>query len=1429
MFDLVSMNPIKKAIKWIFISLLILLVVVSSVMIGAVQFINSAVGREWLLKQVNAVIIGDISAAHIQLNPLKGYIELNQMVLKDAHGISVTGFDRFFVNIYWPSLLKKELRISEIRLQKPWGRLYMTDDGRLNLLQAVTFTRKKSSEEKKTADGSQGIPINIVIEYLSIEGGDISFDYPAKAITSKASGVDLRSDGNLISQTAHLRFDIAQFGLKTATMELPESHLKIAAGLENDQFALNNLNLNIGNSTLNIEGIVADIFSLKGVELSGRSKINIAEMAESFRLPGTWKGAADLVLDLSGEVNNPNIDLTLGLKQPSLFNHKFDQIQLTAALHDRQLKLTDSQIALGEGTVRLSAEADLNRAFADGFLKPPVDLEALTFKAVLDQDTPQIGQWVPEVQGLDGSVKSHLTLSGKGVSLPNLTAALNMSIQGRSLSAPGVKRPLQGAFKLKAALDHNTFQLQDLDGLIDGIKFKGAGRYDPKNRMADAQMVLDAQDLSQPLALVGLSEAKGRVNLSLDLSGTLNEPSLGVVVDSKDLGYGNVSIGTLQLAADVSPNRVLQISSLKLSNQGSTADGRAQIRLLEGWKGIDPNYDQSVELRLNDIEVKDFYNQDLIRGELNGHIIISGLLEDLRGAVKFEADGLATESVRIGDIRTFIRLVDNSLYLDEFLLMNKESRLKGSGQILLLDDSFGHLLEDPQFQIAFSGTRINLKNFIDGVAGEFEMGANFNGSIRHPLGTLTLDGNKIDTGVQKIAGIDLLAVLDGDSVKLNPLRLNLTATESLVLRGRARMDRTFDFELRSSGIQLTSVDVLKEKVGDFQGRLKTYISGHGSIDEPVVDGSLLLENIEINKQPIEDFRLHVNLHDHLARIYGDLNFNLDASYHLIQKDFAANLDFYQTQLNTYLRIAGQSDLNGFITGQIGVKGNVERINDIVAHLNLDEVTLNLKNTPLIKTHELAAHMIDHHIQVDNAEINFLDKGELSVKGAALLGGPIDLSVHAQVPISDAGNFTEMLADANGEIFIDAEVKGSLPKPQIYLNASLDNIGMTIPETGQKIERINGTIELDPQKISLNDISGRLDSGRFTVGGSITHDFFTPTKIDLNIVGDGLPVEMPDMLSLLLNAKIRIVGEKGKAEARGEIVLVNGIYYRDVNINLLLLESIGKRSRSVSPPSEPLKIPFFDEIVLNINVSHREPFLVQNNLAEMEIRPDLSIGGNLSQPVVKGRADVTSGTITFKKKVFDITRGVIDFVNPYKTEMMLDIEGNTTISENNKNQWEITLTLKGTPDNLELNLSSVPEETDADILSLLIFGQKTGEWNKGDSQNKTSTRQLLTGIIADTLSGELKNVTGMDILELETGTDSSSDEQEAQKESERVKVTVGKHLSDRMTIKVDLESKNGEMIQRAISEYKFLENILLKGFQDTQGVFGGEIVFRIEFR
>jgi hypothetical protein len=101
--------------------------------------------------------------------------------------------------------------------------------------------------------------------------------------------------------------------------------------------------------------------------------------------------------------------------------------------------------------------------------------------------------------------------------------------------------------------------------------------------------------------------------------------------------------------------------------------------------------------------------------------------------------------------------------------------------------------------------------------------------------------------------------------------------------------------------------------------------------------------------------------------------------------------------------------------------------------------------------------------------------------------------------------------------------------------------------------------------------------------------------------------------------------------------------------------------------------------------------------------------------------------------------------------------------------------------------------------------------------------MLGDIIAETAQKQIKDNTGLDMVELEYR------EAEEADASDEVKVTVGKKLSRRITVKYGMETKNARIIQQVITEYKFLERLLMNTFQDTEGHFGGGLQFRLEFR
>ena len=198
--------------------------------------------------------------------------------------------------------------------------------------------------------------------------------------------------------------------------------------------------------------------------------------------------------------------------------------------------------------------------------------------------------------------------------------------------------------------------------------------------------------------------------------------------------------------------------------------------------------------------------------------------------------------------------------------------------------------------------------------------------------------------------------------------------------------------------------------------------------------------------------------------------------------------------------------------------------------------------------------------------------------------------------------------------------------------------------------------------------------------------------------------------------------------------------------------------------------------------------------------------------------MTSGTVTYQKRTFDITKGIVDFSNPYRTEPVVDIGAEGRIRE-----WTIYLTVSGPLDNLDIRLTSNPPAENAVILSLLATGKTPEEFVSRPGTATANPSNLLAELLANTYGEKVKETTGLDILQLETEAPVSAGQ------TEGIRITVGEELTRRLTIKYSIETRGNEMTRTTIAEYKFLENILLNGFQDSKGAFGADVQFRLEFR
>ena len=859
----------------------------------------------------------------------------------------------------------------------------------------------------------------------------------------------------------------------------------------------------------------------------------------------------------------------------------------------------------------------------------------------------------------------------------------------------------------------------------------------------------------------------------------------------------------------------LRVDPLTVTNQRSTARLAGTLRLLDP-ETLKPLASPTADLKLtaDPFHPGDF--RDDLSGKLSLSADIAGPLTAPEATATLRGDDLAAAGTRIGAVTAEVGFAGGELSLRPLSVENGESQLKVTGTAQVLDPETLAPLSPPRFDLRAEGDPIRLEDFVSGMKGRLILTAAVSGTPQRLQGAVALSGDDLDFGAQTVESVRVEARLEGERVRVAPAVLTLREGDAVRADGwYSPSDGSYDLRLRTEGVSLAAIDALGER--DLEsGRVRFDLAGAGRASRPAAQGEVWIEGVRINGEDLAPLRLTLDVSDGVARISGNADFAVDARYNLDNRDFSADLRFSDTALGPYFQMAGQPELEGGLTAVITAQGNAGNPQAITADVDVDRLDVSRGDLSLIEARPFTATLRDRRLAVENLRLALLEEGFLEISGNGRLDGTLDFRADGRIPVAVANSLGAALEEASGEVTLDARVTGPASRPEVDAAVVVSDVGLLVPGLRQKLSEVNGRLELTAQTLTLEKLEGRLDEGRFSVSGAADLENFRPTRFSADLDARRLPISVPDTLDVSLNADITLEGAPEKSRVGGDLVLLEGLYYRDVDLSLVNAATRERTRAQTAGGGEPAP-PFLAGMELDIAVKNRNPFVVDNNVALLSLKPGVRVRGTAANPLVTGRAEITDGTVTYQRTEFEVERGVIDFLNPYRIEPTLDIRA---VSEVRK--WTITLSVSGDPENLNFQLSSTPRETDEDILSLLLLGRTTEELVRQEGGSSFSAKQVMGDILSGRLSRGLRDATGLDV---ELGYEAGSGEEDPG----GVDVTVGKELSRRVTVKYGVENRGGETIQKGTAEYKFLENLIMGAFQDTEGEFGGKLIFRMEFR
>jgi translocation and assembly module TamA len=168
--------------------------------------------------------------------------------------------------------------------------------------------------------------------------------------------------------------------------------------------------------------------------------------------------------------------------------------------------------------------------------------------------------------------------------------------------------------------------------------------------------------------------------------------------------------------------------------------------------------------------------------------------------------------------------------------------------------------------------------------------------------------------------------------------------------------------------------------------------------------------------------------------------------------------------------------------------------------------------------------------------------------------------------------------------------------------------------------------------------------------------------------------------------------------------------------------------------------------LNLAVVTTNPFIVRNNLAQIEAEGGLSVRGDMANPAPYGRFDILSGGKVFlQTREFAVDDGYLTYNGT--TDPDVNVRA-TTVIKDPAQDVQVTIAVSGTMPNISLDLSSDPALSSQEIASLIATGRAdVASWSSSGWVVGEQASALLLGRFTRAVSKQLIDL-GLDQVDIQ---------------------------------------------------------------------------------
>ena len=642
-------------------------------------------------------------------------------------------------------------------------------------------------------------------------------------------------------------------------------------------------------------------------------------------------------------------------------------------------------------------------------------------------------------------------------------------------------------------------------------------------------------------------------------------------------------------------------------------------------------------------------------------------------------------------------------------------------------------------------------------------------------------------------------------------------------------DQSITADLVGASLPLENIEKLQSVRLPIGGLVTFRVKASGTLSAPLSDGTFRLVDFRIGKDVIGSFDGSLASDGRIAKlelgsamttggISGEVTLGLADPYALNGKVSITNID-----LNPFLMTSlhlKEFNGHGVADGDITVAGELKQPDKIVVDAKFSKLALTYANVQLENVGPIHLRTSKESLEIEQATFKGTDTN-IAIAGAVRFAGrgTLGLKLNGALDLRLLTGFLPAL-QANGPAQINASFEGPFDRPRITGRVHIEKASARVADFPTGMSNITGDLVFDATRLFFDNVTAESGGGTMHLAGSVNY-IESPLRYDITVRTDRVRIRYPEGMSWLAGGSLRLTGTPSAGVLSGKVLIERVTLTQGLEVASVLVSSKG----AISGPSTSST--FLRNLQFDISALSAPDARMEWPGAELEAEANLRVRGTWEHPILLGHIHILAGDLTFHGDRYRVTRGDMDFANPFRLDPVLNVEATTTIQ-----QYEITLNFNGPASKLTLAYRSDPPLPANDIITLLALGQTSSESSirgggTGATQSASSgATAILSEAVSSQVGGRLERLFGITRFRVDPGLAEVGSTSSSQNAAARV--TVEQQVTRNLTI--TYVSNVGSTQQQVIQvEYNINRNVSVVALRDQNGTFGIDIKIKKHFQ